>query len=54
MKMFMFALPSILLLIVEVTVIIYCIRVLYLLQKNQKEYMEKIDQLIELLEKYEN
>lgn len=54
MNMFIFALPSILLLIAEVTVIVYCIRVLYLLQKNQKEYMEKIDRLIELLEKYEN
>lgn len=54
MKMFIFALPSILLLIVEVAVIIYCIRALYLLRKNQKKYMEKIDRLIELLEKYEN
>ena len=54
MNMFIFALPSILLLIVEAAVIVYCIRALYLLRKNQKEYMEKIDRIIELLEKHEN
>lgn len=54
MNMFMIALPAILIGIAELAVVVYCIRTLFLLRKSQQEYMQKIDTLMELLNKHED
>ena len=46
MKMFLFGLPTLLIYAAEIIVIIYCIRTLYIIKKEQREIKKQVENLL--------